>query len=58
MTEVAIVCALRTPIGRFGGALSAVPAVNLGAAVIKAIINRSGHRHYDFRYQETAQSGR
>jgi acetyl-CoA C-acetyltransferase len=36
-----LVSAARTPIGRFGGALSAVPAVELGAAAIRAAVDRA-----------------
>ena len=37
-----IVGAARTPIGKFGGTLSGVPAVDLGATAIRAAIERSG----------------
>ena len=37
-----IVSATRTPIGKFGGALSTVPAVELGAVAIKCAVERSG----------------
>jgi acetyl-CoA C-acetyltransferase len=37
-----IVSAARTPIGKFGGALSSVPAVELGAVAIRAAVDRSG----------------
>lgn len=42
MREVVIASAVRTPIGSFGGALKDVPAVDLGALVIKEAINRAG----------------
>ena len=42
MNKVVIVSACRTAIGTMGGALSTVPAVQLGAAVIKEAINRAG----------------
>lgn len=42
MEEVYIVAAQRTPIGKFGGALAPVPAVQLGAAAIKAALAKSG----------------
>ena len=42
MREVVIVSAVRTAIGSFGGGLKDVPAVDLGAAVIKEAINRAG----------------
>jgi len=44
MREVVIVSAVRTAIGKFGGALSAVPAVQLGASVITGALERSGVR--------------
>jgi acetyl-CoA C-acetyltransferase len=40
--EVVIVSAARTAIGRFGGTLSAVPAVELGGAAIRAAVERAG----------------
>ena len=40
--HVYIVSAARTPIGKFGGALSAVPAVELGGVAIRAAVERAG----------------
>jgi acetyl-CoA C-acetyltransferase len=40
--EVYIVSAVRTPIGSFGGALKDVPATKLGAAAIKAAVEKAG----------------
>jgi acetyl-CoA C-acetyltransferase len=40
--EVFIVSAARTPIGRFGGALSTTPATELGAVAIGAAVERAG----------------
>jgi acetyl-CoA C-acetyltransferase len=40
--EVYIVSVARTPIGSFMGALGSVPAVRLGATVIKAAVERAG----------------
>ena len=40
--EVVIVSAARTPIGRFQGTLSAIPAADLGGVAIKAAIERAG----------------
>ncbi len=40
--KVYIVDALRTPIGSFGGSLSSVPAVDLAATVISALLERTG----------------
>ncbi len=40
--EVVIVSAARTPIGKLGGAFKDVSAVQLGAAVIQAVIERAG----------------
>ena len=42
MREVVIVSAARTPIGKFLGALSGVPAHQLGATAIKAAVERAG----------------
>ncbi|MBN2695529.1 thiolase family protein [bacterium] len=42
MREVVICAGARTAIGSFGGVLSSVPAVKLGAAVIKEAIKRAG----------------
>ena len=39
---VYIVGAARTPIGKFGGALAGVPAVELGAVAIRAAVERAG----------------
>jgi acetyl-CoA C-acetyltransferase len=39
---VNIVSAARTPIGKFGGALAAVPAVELGGVAIRAAVERAG----------------
>jgi acetyl-CoA C-acetyltransferase len=41
-TRAAIVAPLRTPVGRFGGALRTVPAEDLAATIIKAVVERSG----------------
>ncbi|HEX5828689.1 MAG TPA: acetyl-CoA C-acyltransferase [Candidatus Limnocylindrales bacterium] len=40
--NVYLVSAARTPIGKFGGALAAVPATELGAVAIRAAVERSG----------------
>ena len=42
MREVVIVSAVRTPIGSFGGTLAQIPAVELGALVIKEALRRAG----------------
>lgn len=42
MKEVYIVSAVRTPMGSFGGALSSVPAPQLGAVAIKAAVEKAG----------------
>ena len=44
MEKVVIVSACRTPIGKMGGALSSIPAVQLGALVIKEALIRAGIR--------------
>ena len=42
MREVVIVSGARTPVGRFGGSFKDVSAPDLGAAAIKAALDRSG----------------
>ena len=42
MEEVVIVGAVRTPIGKFAGALAKMPASDLGALVIAKLLERSG----------------
>jgi acetyl-CoA C-acetyltransferase len=42
MTDVVIVAAGRTGIGKFGGALAKIPAADLGAHVIKGVLARAG----------------
>ena len=41
MNEVVIVSAVRTPMGSFGGALKTVPAPVLGAAAIRAVLEKA-----------------
>ncbi len=42
MREVAIVSAVRTPVGKFQGALSDMSAVELGAIVVREAVRRAG----------------
>ncbi len=42
MKEVYIMSAVRTPMGSFGGALSTVPATQLGAIAIKGALSKAG----------------
>ena len=42
MTEVVIVAAGRTAIGKFSGALAKIPAADLGAHVIRALLAKTG----------------
>ena len=42
MNDVVITAALRTAVGKFNGALARVPAADLGAQVIKALLARGG----------------
>ncbi len=42
MQDIVIVAAARTAVGRFGGTLAKTPATDLGAAVISALLARSG----------------
>ncbi len=41
-TEAVILSAARTPIGKFQGALSGIPATKLGAIAVKAAVERAG----------------
>ncbi|MGE0311661.1 MAG: acetyl-CoA C-acetyltransferase [Lautropia sp.] len=41
MSDIVIVAAARTAVGKFGGALAATPATALGAAVLKALLARA-----------------
>jgi acetyl-CoA C-acetyltransferase len=42
MRNAVIIDAVRTPMGRFLGSLSTIPAPKLGAGVVKAVIERAG----------------
>ena len=42
MEDVVIVAAGRTPVGKFGGALSKIPAAELGAQVIRGLLAKTG----------------
>ncbi|HEX3220866.1 MAG TPA: acetyl-CoA C-acyltransferase, partial [Candidatus Limnocylindria bacterium] len=41
MSDVFILSAARTPIGKFGGGLSTTPATELGATAIRAAVERA-----------------
>jgi acetyl-CoA C-acetyltransferase len=41
MTDIVIVAAARTAVGKFGGSLAKTPAPDLGAAVIQALLQRA-----------------
>ncbi len=42
LEDVAIVAAVRTPVGKFQGALSAMSAPRLGAVVVREVVRRAG----------------
>ena len=42
VNRAAIIAAVRTPIGRYGGSLSSVRPDDLAAQVIRAVVDRSG----------------
>jgi acetyl-CoA C-acetyltransferase len=44
MNDVVIVAAARTPVGKFGGSLAKIPAAELGALVIGALLRQTGLR--------------
>lgn len=50
LPEAVIVSACRTPIGRFGGGLRSLKAVDLGAIVIREALRRAGLRGEDVDY--------
>jgi len=41
MREAVIIAAVRTPIGKFQGSLSALSAVELGACVVREVVRRA-----------------
>uniref|UniRef100_A0A4W5LFK7 Acetyl-CoA acetyltransferase 2 n=1 Tax=Hucho hucho TaxID=62062 RepID=A0A4W5LFK7_9TELE len=47
MQDIVIVAALRTAVGSFGGSLSKIPAPELGATVIKALLAQTGVKAED-----------
>ena len=50
MTDIVIAGALRTAVGKFGGTLARTPAPELGATVIRALLEKSGVKpDADFR---------
>ncbi len=44
MDDVVIVAALRTGVGKFGGTIGKIPATELGAKVISALLAKTGVR--------------
>ena len=42
MTDIVIVAAARTAVGKFGGSLAKTSAADLGATVIRDLLRRSG----------------
>ncbi len=42
MSNAYILPPVRTPIGKFGGALASVPAANLAALVLQEVLRRTG----------------
>ena len=40
--QVAVACPVRTPIGKFGGGLSSLTAVELGAVAARGTLRRAG----------------
>ncbi|MEJ7138591.1 acetyl-CoA C-acetyltransferase [Amphibiibacter pelophylacis] len=42
MSSIVIVAAARTAVGKFGGSLAKIPAAELGATVLKGLLQRSG----------------
>jgi len=48
LSDIVAVSAVRTPMGSFGGTLKEVPVYNIGAAAIKAALERSGFKGSEF----------
>jgi acetyl-CoA C-acetyltransferase len=48
LDDIVAVSAVRTPMGSFGGTLKDVPVYNIGAAAIKAALERSGFKGSEF----------
>jgi acetyl-CoA C-acetyltransferase len=42
MEDIVIVAAVRTAVGKFGGSLAGIPATDLGATVVKALMEQTG----------------
>jgi len=42
LSDVVVISAVRTPMGRFGGSFKDIPAFDLGAAAISAALERAG----------------
>ncbi|MFM6852827.1 MAG: acetyl-CoA C-acyltransferase, partial [Sphingopyxis sp.] len=42
MRRAAIISPLRTPVGKFLGSLASVPAPELGATVVRGLVERTG----------------
>lgn len=47
--DIAVVAAVRTPLGSFGGSLKGLSATQLGAAAIKGCLEKSGVQPYEVR---------
>src|SRR5690606_35980053 len=47
MTDVVIVAATRTAVGSFGGSLASLSAVDLGAGVIRSLLDKAGINRAD-----------
>ena len=57
MKEVVIVSGVRTPVGSFGGSLKDVPAIDLGAMVVKEAVKRAGIQPADVNEVIVGQVG-
>jgi acetyl-CoA C-acetyltransferase len=55
MERVVIVSGVRTPVGTFGGSLKNIPAIDLGASVIKEVLKRKNIRP---TLNETMEAGK
>jgi len=50
--EIVLSNSVRTAIGTFDGSLTTVPATELGATVVRAVLEPGGRRHRGFDKEE------
>ena len=58
MIDVVIVAATRTAIGSFQGSLAEIPAPELGAIVIRRLLEQTGGEQFGFQHVKHRPAGR